>query len=156
MLTFTHVLTLQHAELSGPLQLHYTSAGCAFFLWRMDTVPFGRSFQCLTSDTCARLSKQLKRNVQPDRITKSRKSWRCVKPKMTLMNGFIWIIEHLSHCIRKELDMWPYFCHNPTSVCEGGLYFYMTTQETCAILHAFLADMLPMIVLSVSLLISEK
>lgn len=43
--------------------------------------------------------------------------------------------------------MWPYFCHNPTSMCEGGLYFYMTKQEICGILHAYLADMLPMIVL---------
>lgn len=45
------------------------------------------------------------------------------------------------------MDMWPYFCHNPTSLCEGGLYFYMTKQEICVILHACLADMLPMIVL---------
>lgn len=40
---------------------------------------------------------------------------------------FIWITEYLSHCIRREMDMWPYFCHNPASKCEGGLYFYMTT-----------------------------
>lgn len=43
--------------------------------------------------------------------------------------------------------MWPYFCHNPTSMCEAGLYFYMTKQEIHVILHAYLADMLPMIVL---------
>lgn len=33
-------------------------------------------------------------------------------------------------------------------VCyEGGLYFYMTKQEICDVLHACLADMLPLIVL---------
>lgn len=45
------------------------------------------------------------------------------------------------------MDMWPYFCHSPTSVCEGGLYFYMTKQKIHVILHARLADTLPMIVL---------
>lgn len=53
----------------------------------------------------------------------------------------------MSYCIRKEMDMWPYFCHNPTSMFEGGLYFYTTRQEIHVILHAYLADMLSMIVL---------
>lgn len=43
--------------------------------------------------------------------------------------------------------MWPYFCHNPTSIVEGRLYFYMTTIGIHVTLHAYLADMLPMIVL---------
>lgn len=58
------------------------------------------------------------------------------------------------------MDMWPYFCHNPTSMCKGGLYFYITTQ-ICVILHAYLANTLPTIVLvqkknvSVSLFLFE-
>lgn len=43
--------------------------------------------------------------------------------------------------------MWPYFCHSHGSMCEEGLYFYITKQEICVILHAPLADTLPMIVL---------
>ena len=69
---------------------------------------------------------------------------------------------NVSYCFRKEMDMWPYFCHNPTSMLEGGLCFYITTWEIYVILHAYLADMLPLIVLvqkrklSVSLFISEN
>lgn len=51
--------------------------------------------------------------------------------------------------------MWPYFCHNPTSMCEGGPYFYKTKQDIHVILHAYLVDMLPMIVL-VSLFMCEN
>ena len=32
------------------------------------------------------------------------------------------------YCVRKDLDTWPYFRHNPKSVCTKVFYFYMTTQ----------------------------
>lgn len=61
-----------------------------------------------------------------------------------------WIYQHVSYCIRKEMDMWPYFCHNSISMCEAGLFyllsfFFMTAKESHDILHAYLADLLHMI-----------
>lgn len=46
-------------------------------------------------------------------------------------SGFVWIIKHVSYCIRKEMDMWPYFCHNPISMFEGGLFLYDNTRYPC-------------------------
>jgi len=47
----------------------------------------------------------------------SRKVWN------TNYNNNSWIIKHVSYCIRKEMDMWPYSCHNPTSVLRGRTLF---------------------------------